>query len=519
MNNHKNSKELPADKLREYAKWLAGYLTRILKSTKDEWRTDEVLAFLGISHPAFELNYSKIGEVAIKKRSQGRINDNALVKCLKSTFIPWQRRWMVVGSTSIWYYSNYGDHSYMIRDNIQVDSTSMMNWTSISNKGVEFTLNFSRRKMSMASYNLIDGLNAINYIIQMFKINEYCRLHLYESFSPKRKDNKVQFFSDGESYFEKVFDILRLAEHEIFICGWMISPEMPLKRPFNRDLSENPRILDNRSDGFCDDKFAKENQELEQDSRLLRVLLSVAKRGVNVYIIVYKEFSLKMFNDSEHATKILTNLHPRIKMLRHPDNIFSLWSHHEKAIVVDRSIAMVGGLDLTWGRWDTCDHPLFDKGTPETGSYFPGVDYYNPMKKDIVKGRLFDKTLLKSKDTVPRMPWHDVAAMLSGSSVKDLVTHFIAYWNHAKEFCNESEALFSVMVVKDDHGLMVDQVNGMTEEGEEIANVFAALDLQKFIQNYNATNDWNDDINNPSDVLCLLLRNSRSFTAALSRLQ
>lgn len=495
---------------------MARYLTAILKSTEHESKTDEVLAFLGISHPAYELNYTKIGEVAISKRSQGRINENALVKCLKTTFVPWQRRWMVVGTNSIWYYSNYGDHSYMIRDNVKVDSTSMVEWTSISDKGVEFTLNFSRRKMILSSYCLIEGLNVIHYLTQMFKVNEYCRLHLYESFSPRRKDNRVQFFADGESYFEKVFDIFRLAEREIFICGWMVSPEMPLKRPFKKNLNDDAQFIERSLGGTVEDHFAREKEALEEDSRLSRVLLSVAKRGVNVYIILYKEFNLKMFNDSEHAAKTLSKLHPRIKVLRHPNKFFSLWSHHEKVIVVDRKLAMVGGLDLTWGRWDTCDHQLFDNGNPQVGEYFPGVDYYNPMIKDIVKGRLFKDTLLKDKSKTPRMPWHDVACMVHGPSVKDLVTHFTSYWNHAKEFCDEDEALFSVMVVKDDAGNMIDQINCVSDEGEEVANVIAALDIDKFIENFNATKDWNDEIGNPSQVSQTLHRNLRSFMGVFS---
>lgn len=57
--------------------------------------------------------------------------------------------------------------------------------------------------------------------------------------------------------------------------------------------------------------------------------------------------------------------HPNIKVLRHPDAVKGgtiLWSHHEKTVVVDQTIAFVGGIDLCYGRWDTRDHRLTDLG-------------------------------------------------------------------------------------------------------------------------------------------------------------
>ena len=65
-----------------------------------------------------------------------------------------------------------------------------------------------------------------------------------------------------------------------------------------------------------------------------------------------------MYNDSEHVRNSLSKLHPRIKVLRHPQFSVWLWSHHEKMVIIDRMLVFLGGLDLTWGRWDTGDHHL-----------------------------------------------------------------------------------------------------------------------------------------------------------------
>lgn len=476
---------------------LGSYLTHVVMSVEGESKTNEVMAYLGISHPAFELNYSKIGEIAIRKKAQGRDTSSAIGKCIKSLFKRWQNRWLVIGHHSLWYYRAFDDEPFAIRDNIQVDNTAMVNWTAVSNKGVEIDLFFSRRKLSIAVDDLMDGLNAIHYLTQLFKVNEYCKLHQFQAFSPKRKENNVQFFSDGETYFDKVFDLMRVAEREILICGWMISPEMPLKRPFKGKLDDPCDVIVPTSESNA---YEEEREALLSDTRLCRVLKSMATRGVNIYVLVYKEFSMKMYNDSEHVEKTLTKLHPRIKVLRHPNKVFSLWSHHEKAVIVDRKVVMVGGLDLTWGRWDSCDHPLFEKGTIDSGFFFPGVDFYNPMKKDIQKGRHFHSSLLPNPAITPRMPWHDVATMLAGPVVKDFVSHFITYWNHAKDVCGESEVLFQQMAIKDKNGKFMDHAD-CEEIHSEIVDLFASLNIQKFIEDNKANVDYeeaklNPDVNN-----------------------
>lgn len=52
--------------------------------------------------------------------------------------------------------------------------------------------------------------------------------------------------------------------------------------------------------------------------------------------------------------------------MRDPDHVSSavyLWAHHEKIVVVDQSVAFVGGIDLAYGRWDDREHRLTDVGS------------------------------------------------------------------------------------------------------------------------------------------------------------
>ena len=98
----------------------AGGLTNQVSQQK-EFQAGEaiaftVLAFFGISNPQMEVNYRKIGEMLVYKFSQGRANDTATMRCVKRSFKHWQKRWMVIGPNSIWYYKRATHSSYDIRD-------------------------------------------------------------------------------------------------------------------------------------------------------------------------------------------------------------------------------------------------------------------------------------------------------------------------------------------------------------------------------------------------------------------
>lgn len=59
------------------------------------------------------------------------------------------------------------------------------------------------------------------------------------------------------------------------------------------------------------------------------------------------------------------------QVMRHPDHVSSsvyLWAHHEKLVIVDQSVAFVGGIDLAYGRWDDDEHRLTDVGSVKRAS-------------------------------------------------------------------------------------------------------------------------------------------------------
>ena len=72
----------------------------------------------------------------------------------------------------------------------------------------------------------------------------------------------------------------------------------------------------------------------------------------------------------DKAIEFLESLHPNIRVLDSPHYFQPMWSHHQKFIVVDRAVAIVGGIDWTMSRWDNIDHNLFD---PKEALH-PGLD-------------------------------------------------------------------------------------------------------------------------------------------------
>ncbi|XP_061661657.1 phospholipase D1-like [Syngnathoides biaculeatus] len=162
--------------------------------------------------------------------------------------------------------------------------------------------------------------------------------HRFGSFARREEDVPAKWYVNGKTYMEDVADALEEAKEEIFITDWWLSPEIFLKRPI---------VEGNRW-------------------RLDHVLRRKAQQGVRVYVMLYKEVELALGINSGYSKLTLRHLHPNIKVMRHPDHVSSavyLWAHHEKIVVVDQSVAFVGGIDLAYGRWDDGEHRLTDVGS------------------------------------------------------------------------------------------------------------------------------------------------------------
>ncbi|KDQ10874.1 hypothetical protein BOTBODRAFT_471421 [Botryobasidium botryosum FD-172 SS1] len=234
--------------------------------------------------------------------------------------------------------------------------------------------------------------------------------HRFNSFAAQRQDCVVKWHICGHDYFYALSEMLDSAQEAIFIMDWWLSPELYLRRP----------PVDH------------------EEWRLDRLLKRKAEQGVKIYVIVYKEVTQVLPMSSHHTKNALEELHANIAVMRHPDHIGSdssvtLWSHHEKVVVVDNKKACIGGLDACFGRWDTQTHPLADAHPTEFfNTLFPGQDYNNCRVLDFKEVDNYLSNHISTLET-GRMPWQDVHMTLTGTVVLDIAQHFIERWNEVKQ--------------------------------------------------------------------------------------
>ncbi|CAH0059635.1 unnamed protein product [Clonostachys solani] len=251
------------------------------------------------------------------------------------------------------------------------------------------------------------------------KRTKICESNRFESFFPERDGNLIKWYVDGRDYFWAVSVALEQAKESIYIADWWLSPELFLRRPpfYNRDY------------------------------RLDQLLKRKAEEGVKIFVIVYKEVEAALTCNSVHTKHALQALCPEgtpgfgnIKILRHPDHnpfenaadVTMYWAHHEKFIVIDYTMAFIGGLDLCFGRWDAHHHPLSDvhpEGISE--ETWPGQDFNNNRVMDFKQVDDWKQNEV-SKADYGRMPWHDVAMAVIGPTVYDIAEHFVLRWNFVK---------------------------------------------------------------------------------------
>eukprot|EP01127_Copromyxa_protea_P015670 TRINITY_DN454_c0_g1_i1.p1 TRINITY_DN454_c0_g1~~TRINITY_DN454_c0_g1_i1.p1 ORF type:complete len:1217 (+),score=237.62 TRINITY_DN454_c0_g1_i1:47-3697(+) len=224
-----------------------------------------------------------------------------------------------------------------------------------------------------------------------------------ESFSPYLRMTNAMAFVGGSEYYPVLADSLVQAQEEILIADWWLTPEIYLKR--------NP---------------------IQDEWRLDNILLSKAKQGVQIKILVYCEMPATVELASERVKDYFSGLHKNFQVMRMPfrfaganiNKDYMIYSHHQKFVVIDRQLAFVGGIDLCVGRYNSHGSPLTD---PDSTT-FVGKDYYNPR---ISPPSNFEKPFEDQFDRAkhPRMPWQDVQICVDGEAAKDVALNFIQRWN------------------------------------------------------------------------------------------
>lgn len=279
---------------------------------------------------------------------------------------------------------------------------------------LDFQVENKERKMKMVARSAHEMNNWIRSIQIMQSKTEWAQPHRFGSFAPIRENCFAQWFVDARDYWWAASSAIEMAKEVIFIHDWWLSPELYLRRPANGN----------------------------QQWRIDRLLKRKAEQGVKIFVIIYRNIGDFVVIDSSWTKHSLMDLHDNIRVIRSPNQFLQntfFWAHHEKLLVIDHTFAFLGGIDLCYGRYDTPDHVLvddapqaFSDGPTKKGTkfqIFPGKDYSNPRVKDFSElNKPYES--MYDRQSVPRMPWHDVHMFTAGQVARDLSRHFVQRWNY-----------------------------------------------------------------------------------------
>lgn len=241
-------------------------------------------------------------------------------------------------------------------------------------------------------------------------------------FATPRTGNKVTMLSCGKTVLRNVYEALIHAESFVWIADWQMGYDVELVRR-----------------GSTTDHSGQLHKVIEKIISTkpvhIRILLYASPLSDPV-VGTYDRLVAAKINSINRA-----NFPGSVKVRRQKSTSAQAdshdYSHHQKFVVVDGKIGFLGGIDLSYGRWDTCD---FDVVVDPRK--FICNDMYNPCavklrpvsETEQETLRKFDfekpyKEMLIDEGCQPRMPWQDVHVRIEGPSVVDIHRNFVRRWN------------------------------------------------------------------------------------------
>ena len=211
---------------------------------------------------------------------------------------------------------------------------------------------------------------------------------------------------DGHDFYRAVFEACCKAERSIVMAGWQFESTVELLRGDEATGCGRPTKLVEFLTALCD-----ERPELE------------------VHILAW-EASPVFALEREPLQRLLFTLrgHRRIHFKMDNAHPFGA-SHHQKLLVVDRSVAFLGGMDLCNGRWDDRHHcadqpqrcgqtgktyaPYHDVQSYVTGDAVDTLRAWFRERWRLANGKPFAERELPRRDFAIR-PTFDVAARSIG---------------------------------------------------------------------------------------------------------
>uniref|UniRef100_A0A672GKT4 Phospholipase n=1 Tax=Salarias fasciatus TaxID=181472 RepID=A0A672GKT4_SALFA len=326
---------------------LEDYLNKLLRMAMYR-KYHHTMEFIDVSQLSFIHDLGPKGlEGMIYKRSGGHRIPGMNCCGHSQACYRWSKRWLVVKDSCLLYMKpDTGAISFVLlldkEFSIKMDSKETETKHGVRIDSLSRTLVF---KCSSYRHARWWGQSIESFVRAHGKA--FLRDHRFGSFAQEQENVFAKWYVNGKTYMEDVADALEEAKEEIFITDWWLSPEIFLKRPV---------VEGNRWRLF----------------------------------ILKTEVELALGINSGYSKRTLMHLHPNIKVMRHPDHVSSsvyLWAHHEKIVVIDQSVAFVGGIDLAYGRWDDREHRLTDVGSVTRSVALEQVGHAVPSRVFTSNGR------------------------------------------------------------------------------------------------------------------------------------
>ena len=291
--------------------------------------------------------------------------------------------------------------------------------------------------------------------------------------------NSVKFYSNASEdpkgdagAFHDIGLAIDGAKHFVFIADWSFHPYSKLYHS-----GDQPGVKDTIG-GILAAKVKKEKNLVVAIHTWDHAVVGAAKDPDNDFgDLQLRDLSARIEDDPSKSTGKSENL-----LWRASSHVGIGYSHHQKMVVVDcdagdgrRDVkAFFGGLDLTTGRFDWWAHPIMPppevaarkadggKSSPEAATAYdkassaffksipaPGYQYsssrFGGLAKQLgskggeqVKGftvnteREYDdwyNAEFSANPELPRQPWHDIHAQITGPAAWDMVREFVGRWN------------------------------------------------------------------------------------------
>uniref|UniRef100_A0A8C6CSB4 Phospholipase n=1 Tax=Moschus moschiferus TaxID=68415 RepID=A0A8C6CSB4_MOSMO len=400
-------------------KQLEDYLTKLLKMPmyRNYHATTE---FLDISQLSFIHDLGPKGiEGMIMKRSGGHRIPGLNCCGQGRACYRWAKRWLIVKDSFLLY--------------MKPDSGAIA-FVLLVDK--EFRVKVGRKETETKYGLRIDNLSrtlilkcnsyrharwwggAIEEFIQRYG-PDFLKDHRFGSYAAVQENTLAKWYVNAKGYFEDVANAMEEAKEEIFITDWWLSPEIFLKRPV---------VEGNRW-------------------RLDCILKRKAQQGVRIFVMLYKEVELALGINSEYSKRTLMRLHPNIKVMRHPDHVSSsvyLWAHHEKLVIIDQSVAFVGGIDLAYGRWDDDEHRLTDVGSVKRIIGGPSLGSLTAETTESVESLCLKDKNESDKDLPILNPPDDANSKLKGIGKPSKFSKFSLYRQLHRHHLHDTDSISSI---------------------------------------------------------------------------